>query len=275
MIRLRAFGTYAMRIADAKTFFETDRRHARAHDHRRHPRPAALDDPVEALGRDRRGEHPGARSRVEVRRPERDRGRERSDRSSRATASSSRASSSRTSRSPRKWKPRSISGRSSASSATASASTRRCRPPESIRSRPRIPAASPAPAPASAPASRSAARWDRHSAQSAAAASPASAASRRRVGRAAVVARDRRQDVRPVHRRRAARDGAVGPGRAVGAGMASRRRRLGARSRTSRSSASPPLPRRRHLRRHRSNQRYVSTSRPLRRSTASAARTPW
>ena len=129
MIRLRAFGTYAMKIADPKTFFDDDRRDAGPDDDGRDHRPAPLDDPLEALRRDRRVEDPGARHRLEVRRAVGAPASRSSAPSSRASASSSPSSSSRTSRSPRRSRPRSTSARSWASSATRWGSTRSCRPP--------------------------------------------------------------------------------------------------------------------------------------------------
>ena len=68
MIRLRAFGTYAMKIADAEGVLRGDRRHAGPHDDGRDHGPAPLDDPLAPLGRDRRVEDRRARPRVEVRR---------------------------------------------------------------------------------------------------------------------------------------------------------------------------------------------------------------
>ena len=48
MIRMRAFGTYAMRIADAEDVLRERRRHAGPDHDRGDHRPAALDDPVAA-----------------------------------------------------------------------------------------------------------------------------------------------------------------------------------------------------------------------------------
>ena len=128
MIRLRAFGTYAMKISDPKVFFATIVGTQGLTTTDEITGPAALDDSLAPLGRDRRGE--GLRRSTSPpsttsspRRPGRFSGP-----SSPRTASSSRSSSSRTSRCPRRSRPRSTSARSWASSATGWASTRSSRP---------------------------------------------------------------------------------------------------------------------------------------------------
>ena len=164
MIRIRAFGTYAMKIADPKVFFNTvvgtqgltttdevtgQLRSiilSKLSDAIAESKIPALDiaakyDELSAFGKQKLGA--GVR---------------------RASASISRSSSSRTSPSPRRSRPRSTSGRSSASSATRWGSSPRCRPPRRSRSPRRTPPAdSPAPVPASAPGWRSAASWARPS----------------------------------------------------------------------------------------------------------------
>ncbi len=129
MIRLRAFGTYAMKIADPKAFFATivgtqgltttdeitgqlrSTILSRLSDAIAESKIAALDI---ASKYDELSAHAQADPRARVRG---------------LTASSSRSSSSRTSRCPRRSRPRSTSARSWASSATAWGSTRSSRPP--------------------------------------------------------------------------------------------------------------------------------------------------
>ena len=152
MIRIRAFGTYAMRIADPKEFFKTivgTQGLTTTDDILGQLRSTIIAASPTSLAESKIAALDLASS---YRRALAARAEEARSPSSQRTASSCRASSSTTSRCRKKSRPRSISARSSASSATGSASTRRCRPRSRSRSPPRIPAASPAPASASAQA---------------------------------------------------------------------------------------------------------------------------
>jgi hypothetical protein len=141
MIRMRAYGTYAMKIGDAKEFFKTI------------VGTQGLTTTEDILGQLRSTIISNfsdivAESKI----------------AALDLASSSRDSSSTTSRCPRKSRPRSTSGRSSACSATRCSSTRRCRPRNRSKSRPRIPAGSPARVRASVLVSQSVRRWATRSA---------------------------------------------------------------------------------------------------------------
>ena len=257
MIRLRAFGTYAMKIADPKIFFEHDRRDAGPDDDGRDHRPAPVDDPLEALRRDRRVEDRGARPRLEVRRAV---GARQADPRPRVRRLRPRALEVlHRERLP----PRGGRGRDR----PADEARRPRRPPRAVhaapgrrgdqdrrgeprrhrrrRRRPRRRAgdrrgdgaarSSRWPAQAAPPAARPARRR------------PAAAPPRRGPGRAPLVAHHRRQDVRPVHRRRAEGDDRRRAGRAVDARVAPGRRRLGAarelrRLRGTPAAAPPPPP---------------------------------
>ncbi|MBK6407279.1 MAG: SPFH domain-containing protein [Holophagales bacterium] len=163
MIRIRAFGTYAMKVADPKVFFNTivgTQGLTTTDEITGQLRSIILSKLSDAIAESKIPALDIAAKYDELSAF----GRGSSAPSSAASASSSRSSSSRTSPSPRRSRPRSTSGRSSASSATRWGSSRRCRRPRRSRSPRRTPpAGSPAPVPASAPGWRSAASWDRRS----------------------------------------------------------------------------------------------------------------
>ena len=165
MIRLRAFGTYAMKIADPKAFFATvvgTRGLSTTEEITGQLRSTILSRLSDAIAESKIAALDLASKYDELS----THAKRSSAPSSGASASSSRGSSSRTSRCRRRSRPPSTSGRSWGSSATGSGSSRSSRPPRRSRRPPRTRVASPARAPASARASRSAGRWGARSSRS-------------------------------------------------------------------------------------------------------------